>query len=1041
MARLPTNLKELKAYNELLGDISVKLDKLSSLGGELLKVDVDSFFQARDHVSDFEAKLRSAAKIAPELSRGLQKYAVIQKKINEMEKNRIKLQERLEALQLSATKRTKEENEELKKTEEKIGEINKELGEMNEQLTSSKMIAGAVGKVIGGSVLNAVESLSAAAVNFGMAVTSWSFDKAIAGLKHIYDFQERSTKAAGTFRLEMGAFTQDIKTATKTASALDGQIRSLTGGDIGEGFKAYSEFSEGLGFVNAETDKFAKSAWEIGRATGVGTEAVGKFYRAISIQTDSFADGRKETAEFTEALRDGANESGMSVAKFSKEIAGSMGFMARFGKAGRKTFTDTAKYAAKLGVSLKSLEAFTDLTDTFEGAAEASAKMNSTFGTSINALDLMLEQDPSKRFEQVRQSMLAQGRTMKDLMPQEVKFLAKTLAISDEEVQAAIREGKTIEEVAKAREKAGSEKENQERSIRNALSMTAQTLFNFRRAWDGLTGVITKALEPLAGFLGLSSQVGDKTKKITTFGGVMTEMFARLAKVIEKVANSSKFQDFLKIVAADLGTLFKRIDEFLGGQGLDKLIDGVTSTLKVFYDLVKKAFGLIYEKKDTIIGFFSSLAENMGVILALFAGAKFAKMMLGVGQFGKSAFDLFKAIGTVAGAGAAAPAAVASAAPAAVAAGATGAGAAGAGAAGAGAGGAGVLGIGLGPLLAIVAAIAAAVYVAYEAVQAFKKDVGGLATSIMEKFDSISERLSIIFTPFLEKVIYPIGRTIGEILDPVLKMFGGDGTLGEFFGTAVLKYIDDMMTSFDQFLTVIQLMIEYAEEFAGFVSDVGGFLYELVEPTIKDIKYLWGELGIYISGMFTSIKTVVVDVFTGIFKFITTQADLIVSFWKQALSKIPFFGDSFKDGPKDDVKKEPGWLDRVVKFGADIGTSIGNDVTAKLDRIEATKNEGLRKRGKSQGVMSMPELDLTGGRVTPAAPISPAKNEMVFPEMDLSSGSVAAPGKAPPGTKQNLADKKKTAAAAGDKVTLVAGDVYLDGGLVGRHLARLARTS
>lgn len=1039
MARLPTNLKELKAYNELLGDISVKLDKLSSLGSELLKVDVDSFFQARDHVSEFEAKLRSAAKIAPELSRGLQKYAVIQKKINDMEKSRAKLQEKMDKLLLSTTQRTEAENKELKKTEEQIEEINKELGEMNQKLGNSKMIAGAVGKVIGGSVLNAVESLSAAAVNFGLAVTSWSFDKAIAGLKHIYDFQERSTKAAGTFRLEMGAFTQDIKTATKTAQALDGQIRSLTGGDIGEGFKAYSEFSEGLGFVNAETDKFAKSAWEIGRATGVGTEAVGKFYRAISIQTDSFADGRKETAEFTEALRDGANESGMSVAKFSKEIAGSMGFMARFGKAGRKTFTDTAKYAAKLGISLKSLEAFTDLTDTFEGAAEASAKMNSTFGTSINALDLMLEQDPSKRFEQVRQSMLAQGRTMKDLMPQEVKFLAKTLSISDEEVQAAIREGKTIEEVAKAREKAGDQKENQERSIRKALSMTAQTLFNFKQAWDGLTGVITKALEPLAGFLGLSSQVGDKTKKITTFGGVMTEMFARLAKVIEKVANSDKFQNFLKMVAADLGTLFKRVDEFLGGQGLDKLIDGVTSTLNVFYNLVKKAFGLIYDKKDAIIGFFSNLAENMGIILALFAGAKFAKMLLGVGQFGKSAFDLFKAVGTVAGAGSAG---AAGAGAGAAGAGAAGAGAAGAGAAGAGAagaGGAGVLGIGLGPILAIVAAIAAAIYVAYEAVQAFKKDVGGLATSIMKRFDSISERLSMIFTPLWEKVLKPIGQTIGQILDPVLKMFGGDGTLGEFFGTAILKYIDDMMKSFDQFLTVIQLMIEYADELAGLVSDIGGFLYELVEPTIRDIKYLWNELSIYVTNVFKGWGAYISGVFAKI---------------GENLSNIPVIGDWFKKSPEGKgEKKEPGWLDKVVKFGADVGTSIGKDITSKLDRIEARKQDNLKKRGRSQGTMNMPEMDLTpqemlmpemdltSGRRPRAKAVSPAKNEMIFPEMDLTSGAIPGAATASPGKKNFAAEQKKAAEKAGEKaITLVAGDVYLDGNLVGRHLARTART-
>lgn len=1021
MPKLPTNLKDLKSYNELLGDISTKLDKLSSLGEGLLHVDVESFFSANDAISKFEEKLRNAAKIAPELTKGLAKYSDIQKKSLAMAKEKAKLQkkeqeflEKAKKLERGILDLTEDENKELIKTQDRLDEINDEYKDINKQLTSTKVLASSIAKIVGGSLLNAVDSVATSAVNFGLSITGWSFDKVITGLKMVYDLQERATKAAGDFSLHIGAFTKDFKSASKNAQELDGQLRALTGGGIGEGYKAFEEFSDGLGMVNEATMQFTKGKLAdnligVARASGISNQDIGQLAKTISIMDDSFTEGKKDTIEFAKSMKDAAGRAGVSVAKFGKDIMGSMSFMNSFGKKGKEIFLKTAEYASKMGISLKGLESFTDLTDTFEGSAEAAAKMNTVFGTSINAMELMLENDPSKRFENFRQQMLAQGKTAASMSRQEIKFASQSLSISEDDINAALREGKTIDEIAKTREKAAKAREKQETTTREALAMTAQTLYNFQLAWDGATKKIMKALAPLLQMIGLIPKEGEKTSR---FGDNMNRMFERLGKVIDKVANNKRFQTFLKGVSSDIESLFGKVDEFLGGDGIDKLIDSVTATLETFYGLVKKVFNFIWDHKDGILNFFKFVAEHMGTVVALLAGAKFAKMVMGVMQFASSTKDLFSSIGSVAGGGkaistaASAASAAAPGAEAAIAGGgsalasggaAAGVGAAGAAEGGAAAGGAGLLGIGLGPILAIVAAIAAAVWTAYQAVQAFQKNVGGLADSIKSHFSAIVDRLEDIFQPLLDNIINPIWETIKEITAPIMQIFGGDGTLGEFFGSAVLKWIDNMLAQWDTFLLAFQVVIEYIKEFAGIIKDVAG-------PYMDQLKQGWDSIKKTVGEFFTSVGQSI----SAQFKMVGDAFQLIVG----KLANIPIIGEAFKN-----VKD---FFSGIGAAGGGIIDSVQQDIASKVSAIEA-RRAARHKAG-----------DANAG--TPESPSA----EMVLPEMDLTADS-ASKGTGP--SKEKNYAVKKAAEKKGKELVLVAGDVFLDSNLVGRHLLRGASSN
>lgn len=146
-------------------------------------------------------------------------------------------------------------------------------------------------------------------------------------------------------------------------------------------------------------------------------------------------------------FREGAKEAtayGVPVNQILKDLGQAPNVLARFGIANAKQFAKAAAKARSYGLTLKDINsAFGKQLDTFEGSAEASAKLNTVFGTTINSLELMMETDPTKRMEMLRRELTNQGKSWEDLTKFEQNVVTSTLSVDEAQAQLILSSEKT----------------------------------------------------------------------------------------------------------------------------------------------------------------------------------------------------------------------------------------------------------------------------------------------------------------------------------------------------------------------------------------------------------------------------------------------------------------------------------------------------------------------------------------------------------------------------------------------------------------------
>lgn len=640
--KIPRNLRpDLEQINTLLQDISTKISSLHQMDDTFkLNVEVKNI----DKFSKLESSMKRVSKINATLAKNLGARARTEMELNKTIDDTIKklskqgdvereLTKKVDELEKKKAKSRKLNKDDAKTLEESIKQ-KKDLGDsiksnqraLEDEAEKLDQLDGkwtVFGKTLGNQVLGALDKVGIGLTTLAIDAVFFSLEKLKGGFLKVYDLMERTTKAVGEFNIGMGGTTAGLDATRKEAFKVEGQMRALTGGELGVGLKMWEETSQAIGFVGGDFDKMATKATLAGRALGIGGTAAGELTRTMSMLGDTSKDVNKDMV----AVSDAANDAGVSVASFGKELSASQGFMASFGKAGKKAFLDAAAYAKKLGVSLHSLQRFTDMTDTFESTATAAAKMNSVFGTSINAMELMLEQDPSKRLEMVRNQFKQQGKTWESMSRQERKFFAQTMDLSEEEAAGVLNSNMTLEQFQKQQEKNKKKQVSDEQKIRDGLAKTSETLLNFGQSWDRVTMAIAKVIKPILKVFGLADDIDKKM----SFGERMTKVFDKLVGFIDKIGNNPKVKDFIESIAKDLGSIF---DIFTGdgkdsekviGEVVDGLGEGVAA-VKELYKVGKQVVKTVFTRENLgyALSFFKWVADNIGTIVGGFVAVKAA---------------------------------------------------------------------------------------------------------------------------------------------------------------------------------------------------------------------------------------------------------------------------------------------------------------------------------------------------------------------------------------------------------------------------------
>ena len=460
-------------------------------------------------------------------------------------------------------------------------------------------------------------------------------------MKLIYDLQERWTAAIGAYNMKMGATGKFLGTARGQAMKWEGTMRGLTD-NLGEGLQMMGDFQTSFGRIfisdaassNKEIGRMNANVMGMARGFGVGVEGATSLIKVFTQLAPTMIDVTKNGKELNEVnnefanlavtIKEVADKSQTPISTLTKDLSDVHETTMSLGKGGVKSLAAFGGWLRKAGTSLKQIEGFTKLTDTFEGSAQAMAKLNTVFGTSINAFEVMLQDDPGKRLELVRDQLNLQGKSFESLGKREKQFFAETMGVDQDTAAAFFKTGKSYEEFEKKQNKAQKEKLNGDKLLREATLKTAQTQMAMSAAWDHLTKKVSEFLSPFFKALVLMKD----TKGPVSFTKAITAAFKTVENILAKIGPvlAPTLEDFGRTVKG----LAKQFTDWVHSDKFKPWIAHVVKGFNDFYDIFKTVFTSVkdtFESKtfQTSLKFILDHIKGIAAAIVVIKGAKIGK--------------------------------------------------------------------------------------------------------------------------------------------------------------------------------------------------------------------------------------------------------------------------------------------------------------------------------------------------------------------------------------------------------------------------------
>lgn len=481
-------------------------------------------------------------------------------------------------------------DEALNKTKGATRSLTVELNKLDKGFEKTDFSATRLGKS-----LNTVDTALTSLTGVIGGVAGFGLNQLFNAINRVYELNERWAKVVGETNKQLGKFSSNIGVASKAINKANVQMQALTD-NFGEGADMMRKMIVTMGTLDKQTLKFASTmGLQLARGYNMGEEGAARFMFAAKNMGLSIADTRKEMGNMTMTAR----KFNVPINVVAKNLGESTDFMTEFGPAGRKSFTMAAIHLQRFNISLKSAQKLIQHFDTLPDAVESVAKLNIAFGTSLNAIQMMTENDPGKVFENIRQAMLAQGKTNQNLTRQESLLLQQSLGLNSEEIASMLDRQKShmsLDEIRKEALKNQMKEQNAQKIMQKQLQATAQTLFSFSRAFDRITVAMGNAIKPLLVSLGLAKDGG---KEFKSFGQIMGMVTNKIVDFFNSLGKNEKWKGWMQSLA---GWIKK------GFEWVSKL---TTSDFENFF--------------KNITTWAERLAKVSAVIVGLWASSKFAK--------------------------------------------------------------------------------------------------------------------------------------------------------------------------------------------------------------------------------------------------------------------------------------------------------------------------------------------------------------------------------------------------------------------------------
>lgn len=306
-------------------------------------------------------------------------------------------------------------------------------------LGNALTIAGSVAAGVANSML----SVASAITNVGISIITAPFKMLRTLMDNVGSGSSELRQALEDVRQQFGDLgTGASKAIIDMSRGMKGQLAE-TGlsayrifGNLAERIKAIAEYAKQLGgMFNNLRDSFVANSEAVGAyikglgLTENGLKGVGRF--ALSTGSSFTEVGRQITS-----MAYGMGEAfGINGKEVSRAVGEMINDVKNFGSLSIKQLTSIAVFANKLGLEFQDLQGTIDQFDNFEQAAEAAAQLSQAFGLNVDALELIQEQDPAARFEQLRKAFFQTGRSVEQMTRQEMRLLAAQTGLSEEAVK------------------------------------------------------------------------------------------------------------------------------------------------------------------------------------------------------------------------------------------------------------------------------------------------------------------------------------------------------------------------------------------------------------------------------------------------------------------------------------------------------------------------------------------------------------------------------------------------------------------------------
>jgi len=514
-----------------------------------------------------------------------------------------------------------------------------------------KAVKGAA-SIIGGmfdvftSMLGAIPAIIGGIINFANKM----FDSMVQGSEdvrqHMFEVRKALEKVKEKFGDTSKGSAADIKSFVATAVGMYNRF----GDSIFASAEDASSFAlelAGTGeMATILSDQLKESSKEIIKfAKGLGTtgeESIALMNMAYSSGTD-LVEIYKDIGQFSQGM---ASRLGLNAKVLSKNIQMAAKDVKHFGKATVQAMSESAAYAAKMGVSLDKIVGVLDKFDTFEDAANNVSKLSQAFGVNLDTMKLVEAETPEERLEMLKDSFNAAGKSLDNLSRRELNYAASLIGLDEaatKNLLSAKNQTNSLNDVKDASASVANETKSMGDVLKqvtkdiamNLKQLTRETKGFFDTFIDGILTGIERTPEMQKIFKNISQALDAVFIAGNKLGAAFVNAFPGVKKMLDALgqffnpkmigdmfngftASFEKFFKSLRTGTGDVRDLFKdlskNLTDYFTAQGPagSEFLQG----LKDFWNAIKQVIA------TAILGIGDVIAEGLSFIADFFEGKR-----------------------------------------------------------------------------------------------------------------------------------------------------------------------------------------------------------------------------------------------------------------------------------------------------------------------------------------------------------------------------------------------------------------------------------